>query len=173
MAEGGFDDIEMQNKNLKEEEEEEYKEAETKFSDDDDPWDIGDYPENFDEGSPKMKFNRIDEDPQTSNRRSRTPMRSPSVRLDRRLKGITYGERIMKFKNIFNIDLDDNAGPSNSILLDETKFRENNKGNISIIYRDRKIDDFNYKDGEPKLFTRKNKNFVDEFKSNMKKQQIL
>ena len=60
MAEGGFDDIEMRNKNLREEEEEEYKEAETKFSDDDDPWGIGDYPENFDEGSPKMKFNTVD-----------------------------------------------------------------------------------------------------------------
>ena len=53
MAEGGFDDIEMRNKNLREEE------AETKFSNDD-PWDIGDYPENFDEGSPRIKFNTVD-----------------------------------------------------------------------------------------------------------------
>ena len=64
MAEGGFDDIEMRNKKLREEEEEEeeeeYKEAETKFSDDDDPWGIGDYPENYDEGSPKRKFNTVD-----------------------------------------------------------------------------------------------------------------
>ena len=155
MAEGGFDDIEMRDRKM---EEEEYKEAETKFGDEDDPWSIGDYPENFDEGSPKMKFNTVDIPDAI-----KTPMR-----LDRRLQGITYAEKIMKFKNIFDIDLNDNAGPYSSILLDETKFRENNKGDISIIYKDRKIANFNYKDGEPK-FLKTNKNFVEEFKSNMEK----
>ena len=53
MAESGFDDIEMQNRNREEE-------AETKFDDDDDPWDIGKEPENLDSGSPKIKFNTVD-----------------------------------------------------------------------------------------------------------------
>ena len=59
MAEGGFDDIETKNRN-REEDDEEFQEAETKLDSDDNPWDIGDYPENFDEGSPKIKFNRLE-----------------------------------------------------------------------------------------------------------------
>ena len=146
MAEG-YDDIEMKNRDMREEEEEEeYKEAETDFGGGD-------------------ETQRLLDD-----RRSRSvpvPIRSPIIRLDRRLRGLTYGEKIMKFKDIFNINLDERAGPSNKILLDETKFRENNKGNISIIFRDRKIGNFNFKDGEPN-FLKQNKNFVEEFKDRMK-----
>ena len=58
MAEG-FDDIEMKNKNIGEDDDE-FKEAETDFGGDENPWDIRDYPENFGEGSPRMKFNTVD-----------------------------------------------------------------------------------------------------------------
>ena len=149
MAEGGFDDIEMRNKNLREEEEREGEEETNFKSDEDDTWGIRDYPENFDERSPII---RVD---------------IPNVKKDAgSIKKIVNNDRKRSFKEIFDLPLKKNYGENSQILLDETRFEKRND-NIEIYFRDKKIGI--YKDKKLNLFTRKNKAFVKEFKDVIEK----
>ena len=145
MEEGGFDDIEMRNRNLREEEEkEEFHEAETKFGD-------GDYPENFDEGSPKMKFNTVD---------------IPDVKKDAGAikKSITEDKK-KYFKKIFDIDIVKKNGPNSQDLIENTYFL--GEKSIKIFYKGKQIG--NVTDEKPDLYTRKNFRLVEEFKDRLAK----
>ena len=157
MAEGGFDDIEMRNKNLREEEEEEYKEAETKFSDDDDPWDIGDYPENFDEESPRIKFNTVD---------------IPDVRKDAKgMKKSLTEDKKNSFRKIFDVSLAKKNGENSRMLLDNTEFVKNEKGKFSIYFEGKQIGNVNEND-EAELYTKRNGKYVDKFVDALRKSTL-
>ena len=153
MAESGFDDIEMRNKKLREEEEEEEedKEAETKFSDDEDPWGIGDYPENFGEGSPKMKFNTVD---------------IPDVKKDAGgiRKSITEDKK-KYFKKIFDIEIVKKKGPNSQDLIENTYFL--GEKSVKIFYKGKQIG--SVIDEKPEFYTRKNLRLVEEFKDRLEK----
>ena len=150
MAEGGFDDIEMRNKNLREEE------AETKFSNDD-PWDIGDYPENFDEGSPRIKFNTVD---------------IPDVKKDAKgmKKSLTEDKKIF-FRKIFDVSLEKKNGENSSLLLDNTEFVKKENGKVSIYFEGKQIGNVNEND-EPELYPKKNRKYVDKFVDALKKSTL-
>ena len=150
MAEGGFDDFEINKMN---EEKEEMREGETNFGGDD----LESHNRSINiinTENPKSKFNRVDNIPDIkkdtgSMRRSMTSDRKKS------------------FKKIFKVNLEKKNVPNSSILLDETVFLIE-KENISIVFKGKKIGNVN-DNLEPELFSRKNKKYVDEFNDYMKK----
>ena len=144
----GFDDIEMRNRNMEEEEE-----GETSFWGDDN----------------NRSINIINtENPRTTrvNLSRETPVNI--LRRMRNVKSIITTDKKSSFKKIFKIQLEKKNGPNNSILLDKTSFVRDQKGNVSIIFKGEKIGNVNT-NNEPELFTRKNKKYVDEFNDYMKK----
>ena len=145
MAEGEFDDIELKNRN-REEEEEEFHESETKFSD-------RDYPENFDERSPLVKFHRVD---------------IPDVRKDAKgmKKSITEDKK-NSFRKIFDITLKKNNGKNSTELLDNTDFIRMDNGNLAILYKDKKIGEFDNKENRIDYFKKKNKINLQEFQNTL------
>ena len=145
MAEGEFDDIELKNRN-REEEEEEFHESETKFSD-------RDYPENFDERSPLVKFHRVD---------------IPDVRKDAKgmKKSITEDKK-NSFRKIFDITLKKNNGKNSTELLDNTDFIRMDNGNLAILYKDKKIGEFDEKQNRIDYFKKKNKINLQEFQNTL------
>ena len=157
----GFDDIEMKNRNMEEEEEE----RETSFGGDD----LEDNPEGHNRSiniinteNPKRKFNRVD--------LSRETPVNISKRM-RNVKSTITQDRKNSFKKIFNFNIEKKNGPNNSILLDNTVFFRDPKGNVYIVFKGKKIGNVN-DNNKPELFTRKNKKYVDEFNDYMKKLQV-
>ena len=133
----GFGDIEMEEENEEEEE--------TSFGGDD----LEDNPEDHNRsiniintensayaGNPKSKCNRVDLSIETPVNISRKM---------RNLKSIITNDRKLSFKKIFKIRLEKKNGPNNSILLDNTTFVRDQKGNskagtsnVSIIFKGEK-----------------------------------
>ena len=97
MAEGGFDDIEMKNKNVEEDEEEEYKEVEIDFGGDD----IEEYPDNFDESS-KTEFNRVD---------TLSKLKKDAGNMKRRITTVSKKD----FREFFKIDINKKDGENSKI----------------------------------------------------------
>ena len=160
MAEGGFDDIEMKNRNMEEENKrnnEDY-EIDTSFNNDDHNNSIN----IINTSNPKSKYSRVD---------YRNYI--PDVKKDAGSisKSLTNGRK-KSFKKISNVSLEKKNGPNNSILLDNTVFVRDPSGNISIEFKGKKIGNIN-KNLEPELFSRKNKKYVDESNDNMKKLLLL
>ena len=119
MAEGDFDDIEMKNKN-REEEEEEFKEAETDFGGEEDT-------ENLDEGSPKMKFNRVE---------TLTNLKKVAGKMKRQITTISKQD----FKTFFKIDIYKKDGENSKILIEETEFVNNPKNDyINVFFRGKQV----------------------------------
>ena len=110
MAEGGFDDIEMRDKNFKKEEEEDNEDKdETQFYSPDEDFGVGDprY------GMPKEKINRVE---------------IPDVKKD--IGGIKKSmteDRKRSFKKIFNMDIAKKNGFSSKYLIENTIFQEKEK----------------------------------------------
>ena len=157
MAEGGFDDLEMKNINEeKEEEENERMNEETSFNNDDDSHNNSINIINT--SNPKSKYSRVDYRKYILD----VKKDAGSIR-----KSLTNDKK-KSFKKIFNVNLEKKNGPNNSILLNNTVFVRDQKGNVSIVFKGEKIGNVN-KNLEPELFIRKNKKYVDEFKDNMKK----
>ena len=150
----GFDDIEMKNRNMEEEE------RETSFGGDD-------HEEHnrsiniINTENSKRKFNRVD--------LSRETPVNISKRM-RNVKSTITQDRKNYFKKIFNFNIEKKNGPNNSILLDNTVFFRDPKGNVYIVFKGKKIGNVN-DNNKPELFTRKNKKYVDEFNDYMKKLQ--
>ena len=151
MAEGEFDNIEMRNKNLREEEEEkEYKEAETKFYHDD-------YDENLDEGSPKIKFNTVD---------------IPDVKKDAKgMKKSMTEDKKKSFKEIFNVSLEKKNGENSRMLLDKPEFVKNEKGKVTIYFEGKQIGNVN-ENGDAELYTKRNGKYVDKFVDALRKSTL-
>ena len=152
MEEGGFDYIEMRDKNLKEEEEEEEEEAETKFSEDEDPWDIRDYPENFDSESPK----RVD---------TLSKLKKDAGNMKRRIT--TDSKR--DFREFFKIDIQKKDGENSKILIEETEFIPDPKNNesIKVKFRGKDVGKIN-KNGKWESYKKWNKKYLDEFNDRLK-----
>ena len=107
MAEGGFDDIEMQNRNMEEEEEE------TTFKSDDDL--------EKEYGLLKGLENLQDDKPLVVD--------IPDVEKDAAaIRKIIVTDRKKSFKEIFDLPLKKKYGKNSKLLLDETRFeKEDNK----------------------------------------------
>ena len=159
MAEDGFDDIEMKNRNMEEEEEKEKEEErETSFGGDDHE-DHNRSINIINTENPKRKLNRVD------------LSRETPVNISKRMtnvKSTIIQDRKNSFKKIFNFNIEKKNGPNNSILLDNTVFFRDPKGNVYIVFKGKKIGNVN-DNNKPELFTRKNKKYVDEFNDYMKK----
>ena len=120
----GFDDIEMRNRNMEEEEEEEEEEGETSFGGDD-PDDHNRSINIINTENQKSKFNRV--------------KYIPDVKKDAgSIRRLITGDRKKSFKKIFDVTLEKKNGPNSSILLDKTVFVRDQKGNVSIIFKDKK-----------------------------------
>ena len=149
MAEGEFDDIEMQNRNLmeEEEEEEEYKEAET---------DLG----GKDPNESIQIFN-------TENPRfQRTEWEIPDVKKDAKgMKKSITEDRKKSFRKIFNVDIKKENGKNSSELIDNTNFIRIDNGKLAILYKDKKIGEFNEKEKRIDYFKKKNKIKLQEFQN--------
>ena len=78
-------------------------------------------------------------------------------------------DRKKSFKKIFNLNLEKKNGPSNSILLDNTLFVRDEKGNVSILFKGKKIGNVN-KNLEPELFKKKIINMLMSSRIILKKQ---
>ena len=116
MAEGGFDDIEMKNRNMEEEEEEDERNKETSFNNDDElaqsPCSHNNSINIINTSNPKSKYSRVDH-----------MKYIPDVKKDAgSIRKSLTNDRKKSFKKIFNVNLEKKNRPSNSILLDNTVF---------------------------------------------------
>ena len=133
---------------------EENKEAETKFSDDDDPWGIGDYPKNFDEGSPKMKFNRVE---------TLSKLKKDAGNMKRRITTDTKKD----FQEFLKIKINKQDSENSKILIEETEFINNPKNNcINVLFRGKQVGKIVEEKWEG--YTKWNKKYVDEFENRLK-----
>ena len=158
MAEGGFDDIEMRHRKLREEEEEEEGEKETMFKSDDDELekeygllkDLGKL--NSQDGVEKPFIPNID---------------IPDVKADTKgMKKSLIEDKKKSFKRIFDLPLEKQYGKNSTTLLEETRFEKRNNS-VEIYFKEVKIG--NYKNNILDMFKRRNKKFVNEFKDVMSK----
>ena len=78
------------------------------------------------------------------------------------IKRLLNNDKKNVFKDIFDFTPEKKNGKNNNILLEKTRFVNDGKGNVSIIFKDVKIG--NIIDNKPELFVRKNKTFVNEFR---------
>ena len=109
---GGFDDIEMRNRNIEEEEEE--REEETNLLD------------------PNISINIINKENPRFNRVADIP----DVRKDAgSMKKSMTEDRKKSFKKIYDITLEKKNGPDSSILIDNTEFVKDQKGKVSIFFK--------------------------------------
>ena len=154
MDNNGFDDIEMKQreKQMEAEADDDYDyDEETNFGGRDPNESI----QIFDAGNPR--FNRVVDDD------------IPDVRKDAgSMKKSMTEDRKKSFKKIFDVTLKKKYGPNSSILIDKTEVVKNKQGNVSIIFKGKKIGNVD-RNNKPDLFPRKNKKYVDEFNDYMKK----
>ena len=162
MAEGGFDDIEMRNRNLREEEErEEEGEEETNFKSDDD--------DELEEENGLLKgLKRLNS---REERREKPFIPNvdipddgiPNVKKDAgSIRKIVTNDRKKSFKEIFHLPLKKSYGENSTLLLDETRFEKKDDNNVEIYFKGEKIG--NYKNNQLELFKSWNKKGVKEFK---------
>ena len=136
MDNNGFDDIEMKNKNIEEEEKykEEHETDETSggnFADTD-----------LDTGETTRLLPLTSQTDQNEVRVENPESENLFKRFKKNLGGIKRSittDKKKVFKDIFDFTPEKKNGKNNSILLEKTKFLNDSDGNVSIIYKDTKI----------------------------------
>ena len=155
MAEGGFDDFEMQNM-----EKENEREEETNFESQDD------LEKEYGLLGDLQKMKQDDDTPFIPN--VDQDVNIPDVKKDAAaIRKIIIADKKKSFKEIFDLPLKKKYGKNSTLLLDKTRFEKERNGNVAIVFKDKKIG--NFKNNKLELFKRKNKTEANEFKNVMGK----